>query len=778
MFKKHVIRTFKTQWLKLILVGLMIILSSFIYMVVGAAVNAIHEGAEPFLNRTNQEDFMIELTPYVTESELQQFSDSCLFDSIFLETIYETDQSCYDLIVQSRFNQINEALDGVSLEIRQYKETHFTFNNERHKIRILKDASSINLSEIDEGRFPTEPNEIALTRNYVKNQGLTLGDEITILNQTYTIVGYVLFPDYNLPIIEHMLMFDSVFQTLGLLSSDAFNTFERPIHSYISGVFTEDNGDLDAQIIALKTEYAFLTTMILTENNVRSGAIYAELEGGQATGLFLSGFIALIGIFIITIMISKTIEKERGAIGVFKALGLKTSEMLKPYLVFIAIYTLVFLCIGFILGYLVSPVFRDLYLEFYLLPSVEPAFSWTDFFIAILVPFVIIFSLGTYRLLKIMGEGSIQLLSPKIYIPKKVRFKHIRRIISKLNIRVRLQISLMLRQFSKVVTYTIAVFFAIFLIFLSLSMVDVFNLSINSYYDQTEFKSIGYCQDYQTCDASSHDKVIEMAANISGNQVTVIGIELSNQTHPLFDQRSNDITNKLSEGIIISKSYQDMYGVKLGDLLIIQVADKSLEREVVAVSNILLGAYVFIQREDLAENIFDDSDYFNALYSVDKLNDDDYPLVIHVEDILTQIGYTNDLMEAMFFIMFIVAVLIAVIVIYLLTSLSIEDQTYEISLFSVLGYTKKEITQILLSGYFKLNVVIFIIAIPYTILVNYLFKIIMIDLFDYYMPLTLKPLHILMAGGVSLAVFMVSSLHAKSKIEKRSLQESLKIYQL
>ena len=49
----------------------------------------------------------------------------------------------------------------------------------------------------------------------------------------------------------------------------------------------------------------FVTSILLTEHNVRSGAIYGEIEGGEATGLMLSILIASIAILIVGIMVSK-----------------------------------------------------------------------------------------------------------------------------------------------------------------------------------------------------------------------------------------------------------------------------------------------------------------------------------------------------------------------------------------------------------------------------------------------------------------------------------------
>ena len=774
MFLKHVVITFKRQWIRFVLLGLLLVLSSFSYVSVNVSTRSIQESAVPFFESTNQEDFTVYTNPFMTLEEIEDIQECVGVINPLIIDIHRNNLECYNAILDYRINQLSERFDDLDFAYRFYKDLRFNLGDSTHTIRVLKDSSTINQSLITDGVAPDNDFEIAISKNYALNNDLSIGDTIALQDVSYTITGFVLFPDYNLPILDQIYLFDTASQTLGLMTDSAFNDLNSVLEHYLTGVFTEGQPeDFNSEVAA----FEFVTFAVLTENNVRSGAIYAEIEAGQGTGLMLSILVAFIGIMIVIVMIVKSLEQSRGAIGIFKALGGKVSEMMVPYLLALTIFALFFLSIGVYLGYLAAPWLSNLYLMFYLLPESQEKFIFSDITIAIFGPLLTVLLLSTLQLRKMMRQEAMVLMKPKVTTVNPQRFRKIRKIFQTLDIKNRIQIAFLLRQSRKVIIYAIGVISALFLMFLSLGMVNVFDQSVIDYYEQSSIESIVYCETFD-CDPKEYDKVLELPVVIDNIDATLIGIDINNSTRTLYNSRGNALNASLEDGIVITRSFADLSRLSVGDVVLLKVANESINIEVVGIADLYPGNTVFYQREKVSELLFDTSEYFNRLYSATRIEDEEYDNVAHIDVILEQIGYVNELVESMMYFIMVSAGIMALIIIYLLTVLSVEDQTYEISLFKVIGYDSKEISRMVLGGYKKLNILLFFITIPITILAFYILRIWMIREFNFYIPMTLQVWHLMVAFIVFIAVYLLATLRAKHNVAKRSLQEALKITQI
>ena len=158
----------------------------------------------------------------------------------------------------------------------------------------------------------------------------------------------------------------------------------------------------------------FVTSVLLTEQNMRSGAVYGEIEGGEATGLMLSILIASISILIVGIMVSKILQSQRGAIGILKSMGYKNSEITLPYVFFIAILAFPAIVTGYFFGVLAAEPFKNAFLLFYLLPNGPINQSVGTFFVAVIGPLSFILILGYIIINRILSQKPVILLNPQM----------------------------------------------------------------------------------------------------------------------------------------------------------------------------------------------------------------------------------------------------------------------------------------------------------------------------------------------------------------------------
>ncbi len=774
MVFRHVLRTFASKKATLLLLGIVVMLSSFVFTILYLGASSVETSSEVFFEDYIQEEFVIETTPLITEIERMALAPDCPVVSQTVFQLYHEDKDCFYELLDFRLSLL-EDLEDYTLEPRLYKDGEIGGFEKSHRVRVLKDARIMNLTYLDSGALPETENEIAILSHYADHNALSIGDTLDVDGSDYIITGFVLFPDYNLPVFDHPFIFTTSTQTLALMSDAGFDAYERRAGFYYSGLFgvarftPEDFLEEHADIAP------FIHHMSLTENNMRSGAIYAEIEGSYAAAVSISVLIAFIGIVIVGLMMKKTVEQTQRPLGILKALGLKNREMMMPYLVFITVFSFVFLLLGYGIGFYSAPWMRDLYLAFYLLPRGPIPISAFSFIVAFIVPFFILVAMSLVIVFRLLSRDSLTLMNPRIELPRIVRFRSLKRLSKKFPFFLRFQFAFLSRHMLKAFIYALGVFFAVYVSFLSLGMEGVFDDTVHAYYESTEIVSVGYGP---TGENNGHTRVIELQGNLGGEGAFVVGLPDGQTIHPLFDEAGESLLGDLEDGIVLSRSFALISGFSVGDNLALRIGGVEETVLVTGIADIHPGEHVFTSREYIGETFFEDPGFHNAVYARVALSEDDFDEVFVIENLLSQVEEINEVMMQMFYVMIGAGLLIGAIIIYLLTVLTVEDHFYNIALFKMIGYHDKEIHKMLLGGYSKLNVLIFLLVIPFSLMTFDLMTTFFAQEYNFVMPLGLDWPHVFLIAILYGMIYMLASRHAKKKINKVSLQAALQIYQV
>ena len=789
MLFKNVLRTLKQQYIQLILLGMIIILSSFIYTTMDYGVGGILNPTETYFEESNQEDFAISMMDLLLEDDYQTITDQCSLsvspDIRSLSGLHNVSKDCYDLVIENRIETIQAYMPTVDLELREYKDIYYDFNDDSHRIRILKDSKRINTSYIVEGNKPTEDNEIAIAEAYADSNELVVGDSITIKDKTYQISGFVLFADYSLALFGQQLIFDNESQTLGLLTDSEFERITSTLGFDIMGDLKNVEKDtFEEEVIETyrnEEELRFVTNIVLTKNNRRRGAIYGEIEGGQAMGLGLSLIIASIALLIVGIMVSKVLQKQRGPIGILKSMGYSRFEITIPYIFFIAILAFPAILIGYVLGIFAAEPMKNMYLMFYLLPHKPIETQLTTFIIAVLVPFIFLLSISFFIIRKMLTKKPVTLLNPQVSKSANKVTKIMTKLFKKLKIVSKLRQLLLFRNFVKFIVFLIGMFYAAFLIYFSMAMFGMFDRMITDYYDQTNHTHIGYCEQTQACiePTGNQEKVIELPSVIlEDDEISLVGINPDSKLHPLFNKSGDEITSDVEDGLVITESLHLKKGYKVGDILTIDIGTETAEIEVVSITKEYTGDKAYIAREYIAVVLSGNEDYHNVIYSDQELDESDFALVVSTQKILDQTQKMQQFTDVMIYIMMTVSIIIGIIIVYILTVMTIEDNFYNISLFKVIGYNNKEIDKMILGGYLFYGVGIFVLAIPISYFAFQFMTLFFAREYNVLMPFEFNIFHGLFGVTIFLILFYAGAFVAKKKLDKISLQEALKMYEV
>ncbi len=767
-------------------------LSSFIYTVMSYAISGTEEPTDKYLESYNQEDFAISMLDVLFEEDMTYLmTNSAIFQNLdplqmpyTLSGVKTIDKDSYYELLDMRMDKFTDTYEHVELEIRESKDVYFNFDDQAYRIRVLKDMKDINQSYVVEGRKPEIDHEICVAETFAKKNGMTIGDYITIHDVNYEITGYVLFPDYSLSMFGNQMIIDNKTQTIALMSEDAFEALDEIVSFEGAGIFLDGYRESEFESDVIDTyqddgSFPYITGITLTINNMRSGAIYTELTAGRGMAIFISLLIASIALMIVGIVVSRIIRSQRSQIGILKALGYKNKEIAVPYLIDIGVLSLVMIVLGYFLGYVMAYPMMQIYLDFYLIPYQPITQNFETIFISIIVPFSFVTGLSYLVIMRLLRQEPLTLLNPEVVDDSNKLTKLAAKLFRKTNITTKLQQLLLLRSPIKVLVFMIGMLFASFLVLFTFGMNGLFDRMLYDLYNERPYQYIGYTSydsSYQLLD--DEEKVLSIdSVIINGKDASLIGLDSDSELSPLFNRGNHNITSLLDDGIIISESISLTRGYRIGDELEINFGNQSYTGEIVGISEEYMGNIVYVNRSLIGDAFFEEEDYYNMIYSINELNDSDYFLVISNQDIIEQADSMNDLMQTFVYVFIGVSISIGVMIIYILTSMAIEDQFYNISLFKVMGYNQKEINRIILGGYMIYGFVIFVVSIPIAIVSFRYMEIFFAKFYDLLFPMRFYWWHAILSVVIYFIIFYISSYASKHKLDSISLQETMKIYE-
>ncbi|WP_147804522.1 ABC transporter permease [Alkalicoccus halolimnae] len=778
MLLKNVRRTLSKKWMQLTAISIIIILSSFIYTMMFYGISGIEEPTETFLEEYNQEDFAVEMMNQLTEREIQTSEDAAFSEEglFTLHHMKQADDAFFYELMEERIEAFEEENDGTRLELREIKEIHFDDPGAGHKAMALKDSETINRSFIQEGRKPEEENHIALTKIYADKNGLDIGDSFTLHGEDYTITGFVLFPDYTLPMFDDSFTLDTGMQTLFLFTDETYEALSEDEEFRLAGIWTNaetaltyESGDTD-----------FVVQIIDTETNFRSGAIYDELSSGKIMALGLSIFIASIAVIIVSLMMHNLLQAERGQIGILKALGYSRTKIALPYYLSLMLLAFFMLVLGYIFGFLSAEPLKNLYLEFYLLPEVPIAQQLEVFSAAILVPFFFFAAVSALIISRILGEQPLELLNPKESHSINFLTRFVSRMLRGARGSVKFKYLHAVRSTGSFLIFFLGIMFATILILFAFMMNGMMERLTTEHLEKTGYQYEAYLDPLSEAPGIPEDAekfLVYPYGSFKGENVVLQGLEPGNDLHHLYDENGNDITREIEDGVVISETMRMKFGVDIGDTILIGMDQEEVEVTVRGVAEEYVSDKVYFARETLSLILTDEqsAELYSGIYSLSSPPDADFAAVISKEGLIDQ----NESLEGYMYLMTNIMVggsgIIAASILFVLTSFTVEKNYYAISLLKVMGYNRREVNGMILNSYFVYALLSYLISIPIALLILRL----MVAFFAGYgviLPLRFEPVSLGITLGILLLIFFISTYLSRRKINRIPLQEVLKKY--
>lgn len=690
-----------------------------------------------------------------------------------------------------------------------YKEEAVDTDNDGKSdgsIRVFAEREKVNLICVMKGSMPTGKAEIAVDRMYADNNDIAVGDTICIGNSKKKVSGYVALSDYSALFSDNSdMMFDATKFGVAVMTKQGYDSLAKEHENYQYdwkyNTAPKDKKQEQKQsedfinALAEKTFQAGVTISLALPAYANQAIHFASDDIGGDMGMMIALLYILIAImaFVFSVTIRHTITRESAVIGTLRASGYTKGELMRHYLAVPMTVTFLACALGNVLGYTYfKGIVADMYYGSYSLPTYVTIWNAKAFVITTVVPLIIMLIVNVLSLQSKLQLSPLRFLRRDLDCKKKKKATRL----PKWSFFNRFRIRVITQNRSSYITLFAGMLFASLLLLFGMMMIPLLSHYKNEVVN-------GMLADYQyvlkapvrTSDDQA-EKYCMTSLIYKGSKdesISIMGLE----------QNSKYFKHRLpKDGVMISDSFAEKYGVKKGDTLQLQdeYSGKKYRFRVKETVAYAAGLSVFMDidkyRDTFDEEVDmmqlamsypevllaqlstpEESKYFTGYLSDRKLTDIDEKYVdscITVDD-MTKLSRQLDVsMGAMFQMINVFAVLLAVLLIYLLTKLILERNTTSISMVKILGYENKEIARLYLlatSWVVAFSALVgFAIA---TLFMTVIYKAIMMQfngwLTLYYSPDIYPKMFVMIM--VSYAVVAATQYH---KIQKIPMDEALK----
>jgi len=145
MLYKSVFKHLKKRIFQVILLTLIMIMSAFIYVIMEYSISALKNPAEDFFETYVQEDFNVTVSEQILPFDLENLDAVDIGDSVTLSDLYHNNYDTYITLINNRLSAFSNTFEDTQLEPRLHKDIYYTYDDEQHLMRILKDMDEIKL---------------------------------------------------------------------------------------------------------------------------------------------------------------------------------------------------------------------------------------------------------------------------------------------------------------------------------------------------------------------------------------------------------------------------------------------------------------------------------------------------------------------------------------------------------------------------------------------------------------------------------------------------------
>ena len=655
-------------------------------------------------------------------------------------------------------------------------------------IRLFRESSKVNLSwifETGDGEVhdvvpsAAPDGNVYICKNYGDVNGLHTGDGLILGNQTLTVGGYALRPDYlnTLKDLTETIGDYSRF-TIALVND---RTYESVLNSdssltdnlYYSVIFH----DSDKINLFRKTLYADYRPIEYFNSDMNSRISMLRGEVIMLKGEFSSYSLILFMLVtvIVAFMLSRIIDGESVNIGTLKALGYKESELNRHYV----LYAMIPSVIGSILGVLAGIPFSRAFSAYFFndLDSFPYSVRYSIVIMGIAFFLPIIFNIAvTVIITSVLLRRDASVLMKKGKTAGKVR-----KLLSGSDLKFktvymfRVLVGNPVRTLVFIIGMTVASMIILLGGMCQDSQRNVLENVLPNMMGEAKYET--GLKSFRTGNVDNGQTLIDVTFEVPDTKIAfnLIGYDEDNTLLKRASLSGEPLTYG---GYYMTSGAANYFGIGAGDDFTF-VHRITGEETTVRINDIIDNdalRLVLTSKENAAYLVGVSPDEYNNILSA-------VPVDVPSEEILKIADFDSyqDSFEqvlaatkVVYAILLTVGIIVCILMVNLLSGMIIDENRRNVSMLKVLGYHGPEISRIILRPNHFLLPCCYILAIPLTIYMTRLMMIGSAESSGVYIDVVVKPVTLILYFLIVVSTYIVSLIFGNRKLDRVDMAESLK----
>lgn len=651
------------------------------------------------------------------------------------------------------------------------------------ELRLLSHSSKINIPAVLSGRGLENPGDILLDPYFCQTQGLNIGGQIELNGKTFNIVGTMAVPNYVFILKNLYDVLPTSGFGIGIVSDADIEAFPEAVTVY--SAYFEDRENINAQtakLHGLLSEKGYsLSEWLDAENNKRISMPWANISSMKSMSFPVSTAFFLLSCLIVGVMIMRIVKSDGVVIGTLYAQGYRRRELIRHYM---TIPVLLSAAGGFAGTLLALPCVRpvvDSMLISYILPDKGITFSPLNLALVVLMPVAFI-GLSSFLIIrKILKKTAVELMKGD---EQKAKMNFIERALRldrfKFNtkFRIREQVRSIPRLLFLVLGVSAASMILLFGFTFNYSMDVVMNRGALEKYQyplEYNFKEVRNLQDGDIPEgAEPYNSFRSYAEGRESVEFYLVGMEPDSVGLKMNDMRGNALSR---DQVNITNPLASRLKLKEGDTIsfVNKLDGKSYSLTIDGIVETYGEQFVYMPLDEFNRMTGQPLGSYRTVLSSHEI-DFDESLLAGVMDARDPKAFEDLAMPTTLIVASVtaLAVLIAVIIIFLVTSLMIDESRNTISLLKVLGYRRKELAKLILNSSTPAVFIGFWLGLPLMLAIGNNLYGYVAEMINMMIPMIVNPLYVLISFVLIFAVYEITKRLCGRKIAKISMSEALK----
>jgi len=685
-----------------------------------------------------------------------------------------------NFMIDRRLSNISDIEAKFNMKIEQGNTFDYSVSKDK-VLRVFSENTKINIPAIIEGKA-LSGKDIIIDPAYAKANKLKIGDIIEIHNKAYKISGLMSLPNYIYPLkTEGDILTDPNSFGVAIINKVDFNNIKEG-NSFYSIKFNDGKSNIENNISQfkdyLKSQNITIINWMSISTNPRITFVTAKLTGINQASSSMPVAILILTCILTGIVMWRMVKREAVIIGTLYAFGYKKKQIQNHYLRYPLIIALIGGIIGTILGCLTLRPMINVMVSYFNMPVESLSFSAKYLVISILLPVVFLTAAGYFVVRKALKSSPLELMRGGNE-NKKVGFLEKRLNLNKLKFSTKFKIREQLRSLARSTFLLLGVIFATMLLllgFVSKSSLD--SLMMDGFEEAFKYNYSYVFNSIQQGSPAKGEPFSELPFTSKADDkmnIAVYGVSYNSQYISFKDKVGNKLS---SDKIIITRPLADKLKVKPQDTIKIigKLDSKEYSITIDSIAESYVGNYIYMPLSKFNSMINYSLESYMAIWSTEKLDIPENKLLTTVskDDIKNSFNAMTAPIQTTIGTMAFISFIIGLIVIYVVTSMIIEENKKNISLMKVLGYRKKEIYSLILNSSAFLIVLGYILGVPLLLAsLGAMYKSLTKEM-SISLPITIRYSYLFIGFIIIYITYEISKSLSKKKVNRISMNEVLK----